>query len=63
MENKAQASHMAYQLQCLMRVLSLAVQGQDAAGLSFEQCGGSTVLELAGDMAGELAELADRGGA
>lgn len=55
------ASNKAYKLECLLRILSLASDGQQVAGRSFDQCGGGMVLDMAADMAGEIVEALDHG--
>jgi hypothetical protein len=44
----------AYQLESLLRVLSLAADGEQIAGKTFNASGGGNILDMAADMAGEL---------
>ena len=44
----------AYKLESLLRILTLATDGEQTAGKTFEHCGGGTVIEMAADMAGEI---------
>jgi hypothetical protein len=60
MGDRQQIVRLAYQLESLLRTLSLAVDGQQTAGMSFEECGGGAVLLMAGDMAGEIAASVEK---
>lgn len=42
----------AYKLESLLRVLSLAVEGEQIAGQTFAHCGGGSVIDMAAEMAG-----------
>ena len=44
----------AYRLESLLRILTLATDGEQIAGKTFEHCGGGIVLQMAADMAGEI---------
>lgn len=44
----------AYKLESLLRILTLATDGEQIAGKTFEHCGGGAVLEMAAEMAGEI---------
>lgn len=46
----------AYELQSLLRVLSLALDGEQVAKTTLDQVGGRTVMDMAADMAGEIVE-------
>lgn len=54
--NAQEATNRAYDLQSLLRILSLATDGQQIAGKTFEDCGGGSVLDMAAEMAGEIVE-------
>lgn len=45
---------LAYKLESLLRILSLATDGEQIAGKTFEQCGGGAMIDMAADMAGEI---------
>lgn len=45
------AVNLAYKLESLLRLASLATDGEQIAGKTFEQCGGGAVLDLAAEMA------------
>ena len=45
---------LAYKLESLLRILSLATDGEQIAGKIFEQCGGGAMIDMAADMAGEI---------
>ena len=45
---------LAYKLESLLRILSLATEGEQIAGKTFEQCGGGAMIDMAADMAGEI---------
>ena len=44
----------AYKLESLLRILTLATDGEQISGKNFEHCGGGMVLQMAADMAGEI---------
>ena len=44
----------AYKLESLLRVLSMAVDGEQICGKTFEHAGGGSVLDMAADLAGEI---------
>lgn len=50
----------AYNLESLLRILSLATDGEQIAGKSFEHCGGGAILDMAADMAGAIVEALER---
>jgi len=44
----------AYKLESLLRVLSMAVDGEQISGKTFEYVGGGSILDMAADLAGEI---------
>jgi hypothetical protein len=48
------AIELAFHLESLLRVLSLAAEGEQIAGKTFNASGGGNILDMAADMAGEL---------
>jgi hypothetical protein len=50
----------AYLLESLLRVLSLATDGEQIAGKTFEFCGGGSVLDMAADMAGAIVDALEK---
>ncbi len=46
----------AYRIESLLRVLSLAVDGEQVSGTRLAFSGGGSILDMAADMAGELVE-------
>lgn len=51
-----------YKLHSLLGVLSQAADGEQITGESLAKCGGGTVIEMAGEMAGEIIEGLEIGG-
>jgi hypothetical protein len=47
---------LAYRLGSLLRILSLAGDGQQVANKTLEQSGGGEIIDMAADMAGEIIE-------
>lgn len=45
---------LAYKLRSLLQILSLAIDGEQIAGKTFEYCGGGSILDMAANMAGEI---------
>lgn len=54
MTDAQDAVNRAYKLESLLRILSLATDGEQIAGKTFEQCGGGAVIDIAIELAGEL---------
>ena len=54
MNESASIIDRAYKLESLLRILTLATDGEQIAGKTFGHCGGGAVLEMAADMAGEI---------
>lgn len=51
----------AYKLESLLRVASLAIDGEQIAGAGrFERSGGGSILDMAANMAGEIVEGLER---
>lgn len=46
----------AYRIESLLRILSMAVDGEQISGTTFTLSGGGAILDTAADMVGELAE-------
>jgi hypothetical protein len=46
----------AYRLESLLKILSLAADGERIAGVTFCDNGGGSVIDMAADMAGEIVE-------
>lgn len=51
----------AYKLSSLLRVLSLAVDGEQIAGTTFAFNGGGSIIDMAANMAGEIVENLELG--
>lgn len=49
-----------YKLESLLRVLSLATEGEQLAGKTFAKSGGGAVLDMAADLAGEITDALER---
>lgn len=54
MTDAQDAVSLAYKLESLLTILSLATDGEQIAGKTFEQCGGGTVIGMAIEMMREL---------
>ncbi len=50
----------AYKLESLLRILSLATDGEQIAGKTFEECGGGAVIDMAVDLAGQIITALER---
>lgn len=46
----------AYRLESLLRVMSLATDGEQISNVTFEKSGGGEIINLAAEMAGEIIE-------
>jgi hypothetical protein len=46
----------AYRLESLLRVMSMAVDGEQVSGTTLALSGGGSILDMAADMAGQLVE-------
>jgi hypothetical protein len=47
---------LAYRLESLLRILSLATGRDEPGGKTFAQSGGASILDMAADMAGEIVD-------
>lgn len=46
----------AYKLESLLRILSLATDGEQVSNTTFEKSGGGSILDMGADLAGEIVE-------
>ncbi len=46
----------AYRVESLLRILSMAVDGEQASGTTLALSGGGSIIDMAADMAGEIIE-------
>lgn len=44
----------AYRLESLLRIMSLAVDGEQISDATFSKAGGGSLIDLAAEMAGEI---------
>ena len=49
----------AYKLESLLRILSLATDGEQIAGKTFEECGGGEVIDMAAELIGQIIAALD----